>query len=326
MIQLCCFSASLLRPYAPRTGRLAVAVAACLVSAALPAQERKPAADTPPGNAAGATDKDVPEERLVELPTADGLNLKAMYYPSTKGKEAVTVVLLHMYRGDRGDWHRFAKLLQAEDDHAVLVPDLRGHGESTEGGISADRLRPADILAMAEFDVDAARKFLVAQNDEEKLNLEKLCLVGAEMGALVAVNWSAKDWSYPPLATGKQGQTVKALVLLSPEWSFRGAHVTDAMQTAALERELAMMILTGRNDNKALRAARRFESALLRTRPHESDTDVEKQTFFFETLDTSLQGTKLLGQNLAVEELVREFLRLRLVNQDLAWRVFKRQP
>ena len=66
---------------------------------------------------------------------------------------------------------------------------------------------------MAALDMEAVRKFLVDKNDAGELNLNKLCLVGSGMGASVAANWAVQDWSAPPLAVGKQGQDVKALVL-----------------------------------------------------------------------------------------------------------------
>ena len=65
--------------------------------------------------------------------------------------------------------------------------------------------------------MEAVRGFLVGKNDAGELNLNKLCLVGVGMGATVAVNWAAQDWDAPPLLVGKQGQDVKALVLVSPQ-------------------------------------------------------------------------------------------------------------
>ena len=78
-------------------------------------------------------------------------------------------------------------------------------------------------------DVEMCKAFLMEKNNNKELNIDKLCLVGAEMGAVVAVDWAARDWSWPILPGRKQGQDVKALVLLSPEWSFKGMTIGPAI-------------------------------------------------------------------------------------------------
>ena len=174
-----------------------------------------------------------PEE--IKLTTKDGVKLAATYYLSSLGKEAVPIVMLHNFKESRTVFNGLAAALQApaegnRDSRAVITVDLRGHGESTiqvspDGrtrDLDASRLKTYDFQAMVLQDMEAVRRFLVKENDAGQLNLNMLCLLGSGMGANVATYWAAKDWSAPQLATLKQGQDVKALVLASPEWSFRG--------------------------------------------------------------------------------------------------------
>src|SRR5262249_33658905 len=154
-----------------------------------------------------------------------------------EAKQTTPVVLLHDYKSSRSVFAQLAEKLQSPGNKepgrpsiAVVTVDLRAHGESLKqvfaDGSPVDldpaKLNKDSLIAMATADMDAVRSFLVDKNDAGELNLNKLCLVGSGMGASVAANWALTDWSYPPLAVGKQGQDVKAVVLISPRWSYNG--------------------------------------------------------------------------------------------------------
>ena len=257
-----------------------------------------------------------PEDQV--LSTKDGVTLTATYYrPAKETKDTVPIILLHGHMGSRLDFDGLAKQLQAQQ-HAVLVPDLRGHGESTQVAgtskeLTAENLTPDQFKRMVRFDVETLKKFLMEQNNEAKLNISKLTIIGAEMGALVAANWAVMDWSWPALATGKQGQDVISLILISPPYSFKGLSMAPATKHQYVRRELAIFLIVGKGDDKSLKDATRIHGMLAKFH-------VDKEDLLIGGLDTSLQGTKLLNEatlNLAAH--IVEFIQTQVVSKPIPW-------
>jgi pimeloyl-ACP methyl ester carboxylesterase len=269
-----------------------------------------------------------------DLVTADGVALKATFFPGSNGKESVPVILLHSWKGSRKDYVTLAMALW-HAGHAVLVPDLRGHGQSTVqyvGGntvdLSAARFGPADFALMSQFDVETLKSLLVKKNNAGELNIEKLCVVGAEMGATVALNWALVDWSWPQYPGIKQGQHVKALVLLSPERKFKGLSVEDALKNPLLNRFLSVYIMVGNEDAKLLSQVERIYATLLRFHPEPPVGQEETgKTLFFKGFDTKNQGTRLFEiRGLGVEQRIERFIELRLVSKDYPWAETGKKP
>jgi len=259
-----------------------------------------------------------PEPEDVSLTTSDGVELKVTFFPGTEGKQSVPVILLHDYKEQRGRFLDLANRLQ-QAGFAVLLPDLRGHGESThvEGmkiDLTADHLNKQQFIRMVKDDLETLKRFLVAKNNEEQLNVDKLCVVGAGMGAVVAINWAALDWSWPVLTSGKQGQDVKALVLISPPQSFRGLTTSQALSTEALKKRIAIFLAIGRNGKRAKSQAKRIYNQLHRTRSTE-----EKERLQTVGYSTSLQGTKLLKKEFSLEKDVVNFLTTMVADQSIPW-------
>lgn len=278
--------------------------------------------------AAGSEKEELPEPEDLTLTTGDGVQLGVTYYGSLEGKDAVPIIMLHMLEGSRSDYAGLAQFLQ-QQGHAILTVDLRGHGDSKTSLASSRPLdpktmRPDDFrrIVSPAGDIEACKAFLIQRNNAGELNIEKLCVVGAGFGGLAALEWARLDWSWPPLATGKQGQDVKALVLLSPEWSAEGLSAKDAMGHPAVREELSILLLVGKQDSGAYRSARQLEGIWKRYHPiPPADKAAEQRTFFYAALDTKLQGTKLLGvKNLNVEVHIAQFIELRLMNKSYPWR------
>jgi pimeloyl-ACP methyl ester carboxylesterase len=293
--------------------------------------------DEPAGKSAKGSDSDKPPEpTVVQVETKDGLQMELTYYASAKakdaGKQVVPIVMLHGWKGSSADMAHLAFSLQALG-HAVVVPDLRGHGKSTRtrnDGKPIDQalMKPADFNAMVTQDMEAVNKFLVEKNNAADLNIEKLCVVGADMGAVVAMNWAVKDWSVPDLLNGKQGKDVKALVLISPPLNFRGVSTSPALASPIIKTGLSMLVIVGgeKGAGKALEDAQRINKLLAAQRP-KPPTDAEEwkknpPDLFFQELKTTLQGAKILedrklgGQ---VSGLIADFIDLRLAGKRFPW-------
>jgi pimeloyl-ACP methyl ester carboxylesterase len=273
---------------------------------------------------------EIPDPEELTLETADGVLLRATYYPGTYENKSVPIILLHGFKHDRSEFEELAKALQKQGN-AVIAPDLRGHGESTDvrrpgseriEKIAAASLRVADFEAMVKYDVETVKVFLRDKNNDGDLNIDKLCLVGAEMGAMVAANWAAFDWSAenaPQLSTGKQGQFVKSLVLISPEPNFKGLKLTAALADPAVRSQIAILMIAGKQSAKYRDEVNRLYTGL-----EKFHADAEKKDLERFLPDTRLQGTKLLSeQSLKVNDKILEFTG-RLVKRNIPWSERKR--
>ncbi len=247
---------------------------------------------------------DVPR---AELMTSDGVQLRATYFPGEKDQETVPVILLHSWKGTRREYIHLAPFLQKEG-YSVLVPDLRGHGQSRRQVVGfgarrqtreldAAKFRGPEFAAMASRDMAALRRFLLKKNNDKELNLNKLVVVGSEMGASVAIAWSVHDWSVPNYVHAgiKQGQDVKALVLLSPKWSQPGINVSAALNGPTIGVGLQLLIAVGKKDPKSYRDARQFESKLRVMRPATEDLPLPESSFWYFPLETDRQGAEILA-------------------------------
>lgn len=264
--------------------------------------------------------KENPVEELV-LVAKDGVEITTSFYaPKQQNTDTVPVILLHGFEGSRADFHQLALVLQ-KDGCSVIVPDLRGHGDSKnvrnqDVTLTADRLRPEQFALMISQDVEVCKKFLIERNNEQKCNIDKLCIVGAEMGAVIGVNYAMLDWSFPVLPTGKQGQDVKVLILLSPEWQFKNLNLTNAVRHPAVAKTIATYLLVGKKSGDALRDANRVHQALEKYRSESDD-----QNLFYARVDTSLQGTKMLTvPDLELSGLISKFIEVHAAKKPTyAW-------
>lgn len=287
----------------------------------------------PPAAAGAATKRPPPQE--IAPRTRDGVQLAGTFYPATKpGKDVVPVILLHGYKGSRADMQGLAFKLQ-DAGHAALALDLRGHGGSTkqampngkERDIDPARLNKADLDGMWRHDVEMAKQFLMEQNNAGELNIDKLCIVGADLGAVVAANWAVLDWSWPRLATGKQGQDVKAVVLLSPPRTVRGLTIMPAITKREFADKLSWLVIYGdqHGDAKDAKAvAGQLEKWLPKPPPEEAK---ENQAMYVLHLPTNLQGTKLLAaENFNIAPQLMDFINRRLVSKSYPWADRKVMP
>ena len=284
----------------------------------------------------------IPPPEDVTLDTKDGWKIDATYYQGTSGKKAVPFIMVHGWEGRRGEYDALARALQRPElgGHTSLTIDLRGHGGSVryrtaaglEKEIDYEDLSKMDIGRMV-YDIEAAKSFLMAKNNAGECNIEQLCVVAADMGAIVALNWAAKvDLFGRRLLTrsAESGFNVKAMILLSPEQTFKGISAVQALQNPLLREKLSLMILAGNQDAGAFSDAKRLYKAFDRFRPDlDSPEDKAKYQDLFlpagdgDGIETSVQGTKLLQTpaNLRVGQYILAFINARLIQyaDDFPW-------
>ena len=184
---------------------------------------------------------EIPKPEELFLDTKDGVRLKCTYFPPPKsegGKARVVLpfILLHDWDGDRNQMLGYASFLQ-NSGHAAIVPDLRGHGDSTEviglkKPIDYKKFRKSDVMS-AQKDIERCKKFLVQQHNKQEVNVDLLCVVAVGQTSVLAVEWTLNDWFAFPARNVqgiKQGQDVKALMLVSPTKKMAGISMMNNLK------------------------------------------------------------------------------------------------
>lgn len=266
---------------------------------------------------AGKRSGDQPVPRLERLTTPDGVGLTVSYYPSDRGKEAVPVLIVHELAGQGSPYRELAESLW-EAGCAVIVPDLRGHGNSKHRQLGDQtreldvrRMNRQDIRAMVQSDLETVKKFLIQENDAEMLNLNALVMVGIGEGAILASHWAMGDLNFPSVGALKQGQDVKALVLIAPEKAVRGLSLDDALGDRLLM-QLPVLMMVGETSEQAAEADRSYRRL----------DNLKKRSAVgllppvqFESLPTSLAGHRLVNDVPGVIDQVRSYIVATVVNQ-----------
>ena len=213
-------------------------------------------------------------ERVI-FTSDDGVSLVGSYYKPSIGinNSTPSVILLHMLGSDRGTWDNFAQKL-SQNGYAVLSVDLRGHGESIKQAnstISYQSFMPRNFKNMT-LDVKAAKKYLTEERDA---NPNQISIIGASIGANLALNYAASD------------QSIKSVILLSPGLNYRGISTLDA-------------IMKYKNPTYIVAAEKDSESAKDSKILCEKITCAENLRIFEKTNDhgTDMLANKMLGSKL----------------------------
>ncbi|HVT27885.1 MAG TPA: hypothetical protein VHE81_07700, partial [Lacipirellulaceae bacterium] len=133
--------------------------------------------------------------------------------------------------------------------------------------------------------------------------------------------WAATDWSYPPLAVGKQGQDVKAVAMISPRWSYNGLTMQRPMQFRALKQNVAWLLIGGEKDPRFHADLDRIKNQLERFHPAKDRTGARRTSgLTVVNLPTRLQGDSLLTQlGPSVEDEVVKFLKENVGGTQQPW-------
>ena len=253
-----------------------------------------------------------------KLQTKDGVELSITYYPSRSakdpalGKQVTPVVLLHDEKDTQGMFSSLVARLQAAGQAGESAVVRGGDGRSARprgehaanGAPTARRANSTprssianDLLAMSAQDMEAVRGFLVGKNDAGELNLNKLCLVGVGLGATVAVNWAAQDWSAPPLlgrqaGPGREGTRAR----------FAAVEVSAASCCnrrcgwPISRRSAAWMLIYGEQDPDQATDAKRIYRQLERFHPEPESAQGPPRGLVEMPFQSALEGSGLMSQ------------------------------
>lgn len=213
---------------------------------------------TPPVNAK----KDIFDIGMV---TDDGVHLQGTYYRPA-AVDAPGVVLLHMLGRKRQDWDAFARQLQ-DAGYGVIAIDLRGHGESDGKREWAKMTQDAAI----------ATQFI---RSREEIDPDRIVLMGASIGANIAINDAAQD------------PDVAGVALLSPGLDYRGVKTAEAVKQYGAR---PLFIAASSEDEYATKSARKLDA--LAQGPHQ-----------LLILKNQGHGTQMLGKDNGLEKAILQWL------------------
>ena len=163
---------------------------------------------------------------------------------------------------------------------------------------------------MAAYDMEAVRSFLDRKERRRRTESQQAVHRRRGNGRQRGVNWALQDWAAPPLAIGKQGQDVKALVLISPQWSYNGLSFQVPMKFRPLKQNVAWLLMYGAQDAKVKADVERIEKQLERFHPEPAQAPASRRSALqVVAWPSKLQGGTLLTQAGApMEQKIIEFL------------------
>ncbi|GIW81780.1 MAG: hypothetical protein KatS3mg105_3587 [Gemmatales bacterium] len=227
----------------------------------------------------------------VKFETIDKVMIKGSFYPATRGKSPV-VMILHEFGGNRkeAEWDLLARDIQQQCGFAVLTFDFRGHGDSTtvdptifwnvasnvatfRPNQTRDKITYKDIPGKGYYpmlinDIAAAKQFLDQQNDAGNCNVSNLVIIGSKESAALGSLFIAKAWTMinfvpNPFGIGAiqsqkrpwVGQDCKCAVWLSMPDDLMNIKVSSWLRMDQVRDRVPMAFFYGKSDITAAKGA-----------------------------------------------------------------------
>lgn len=268
-----------------------------------------------PGNAQDDEEVEIPKYEHIILDTPDGVRLKCTYFAPPRLKDAaedapatpaIPFILLHDWEGDRRQLLKYGLFLQ-KSGHAVIVPDLRGHGQSVsvEGlkkPLDYKKFRKQEVMS-AQKDIERCKKFLVQKHNKGEVNIDLLSVLAVGETSVLAVQWVLNDWfafpSHSPQGI-KQGQDVKSLMLVSPVKKIAGVSMANNIQHplfTGVDGSAAMpMLVLWSNFEKTAKESKEIAEILGKHRPDVSKIeDREERLKASELIEINTKKSRFSG-------------------------------
>lgn len=271
-----------------------------------------------------AQKKEIPQPESIQLVTKKtGLQLNATYFGSNLEKEAAPIILLHPWEEQGALYGKFAKELQ-NMGYAVLVPDLRGHGRSTQAAVARDgkidlaKMGKVDYGYIIAEDMEALKGFLIVEHNKGNLNIELLSVIGVGEGAMFGTLWSINDWSFPSLPGLKQGQDVKSLVLISPVMTMKGLNAESSLRNPIF-RQLSFFLIAGSSSGQS-KNIDRIMKTLEKSHTY-NEKDLNASNMWLAEPNTSLDKAQFVNKQPGLAKAVDNFLtaRVKPLAKQLPW-------
>lgn len=170
--------------------------------------------------------------------TADGVRIAADVSMPKEGAATRAVLLLHMMPATKESWREFANAL-VDAGFMTLAIDLRGHGESRTDALDYTAFTDAQHQKYI-LDVEAAMRWI----SEKGIGLERTAIVGASIGANLAIVYAAAHTA------------VSAVGALSPGLDYRGVVTLDA--ASAISAHQGLFLAASDEDTYAMETIKRL--------------------------------------------------------------------
>jgi acetyl esterase/lipase len=204
-----------------------------------------------------AAEPDWPFHYRLRIAGHDGVPLAASYYPSKLRANAPVLLMIHERGVGRSgkDFEQpiadlkdkgLAEYMQ-EQEYAVLVLDLRGHGANARQVLGA-REWQASVG-----DLQAAYHFLVDRHNRGELNVGKLGVIALGDGANLAAAWAATGGA---VASEGRATDLGAMALISPAEDAQGLRPSLASALASLAPRVPLLLVAGKKNNEHVKAAK----------------------------------------------------------------------
>jgi pimeloyl-ACP methyl ester carboxylesterase len=264
------------------------------------------------------------------LYAADGWEIAISYYPSPAGKESPVVVFLHGEEQHRRFWEVPGKSWPEDlrqEGIASITVDLRKHGASKPAGLKNANPGTRDYQAMVVGDMEAVKKFIYKEHQDQRLNMRKMAIVATDMSCPIALSYAQRDWLKKPwpdapvlAARTPKGQDVRALVLISPVDRLSGVNSANAISTLRNPAfGIAVLTIYGENDPKDGGAARKIYERF-------KDQDSEENPRIYEVkFQGRARGMDLVINNANAQKAFTTFLDKHLKGLPEEW-VDRRSP
>ena len=214
---------------------------------------RTPGTDTTTGGGTsgpnqGGTQGTSTQTGAITLTASDGVATAAVFVKGSGDGPLPACLLVHMLGKDKSTYSDFQAKL-ADVGVSSLAIDLRGHGESTQGGTLDFKSLTDEQWALAKNDLVAGLDNLRSRSD---VNPAMIGIVGASIGANLALVVAADQLSQgapnPP----------KCLVLLSPG---RNYHGIEPIPRARDVRHVPVYIVSAKEDGQSFSTSQTLTNA-----------------------------------------------------------------